>query len=84
MSIEQFFIGAFGALLGATITQVYTYMRYRWNKREESRFLALLLALLLEGYASDCTGPFFELSNYANAPQHDFVARTAAASAKVG
>ncbi len=50
--------------MGAVLTQLATFFRDWWNKKEEGRFTALTLALVLEEYATECTGPYFDLSNY--------------------
>jgi hypothetical protein len=66
MNLPQALSGLLGGVVGAILAQVFAYIRYVWNKRDEGRFAALSLALTLEAYASECTEPFFALSNYAS------------------
>jgi hypothetical protein len=53
-----------GGTVGAFLTQLATVGRDAWNRRRDGKFTALLLALALEDYASECTDPIFELSNF--------------------
>jgi hypothetical protein len=64
MTWVQFATAVLGGTVGALLTQLATFFRDWWNKREEGRFEALTLALALEAYASNCSEPYFSLSNY--------------------
>ena len=66
MQLSQILTGLLGAVVGSILTQLFTFFRYIWNKKDEGRFAALSLALTLEAYASECTKPFYDLSNYAS------------------
>jgi hypothetical protein len=60
----QFGTAVLGGAVGAVLTQAATFLRDWLNKREDGKFTALMLALALEDYASECTEPIFVLSNF--------------------
>lgn len=64
MNWVPFATAVLGGAVGAVLTQLATFFRDWWNKREEGRFNALTLALALEAYAAECTEPHYALSNY--------------------
>lgn len=64
MAWLPFATAVLGGTVGALLTQLATFFRDWWNKREEGRFTALTMALSLEAYASACSEPYFTLSTY--------------------
>ena len=59
-----------GGLTGALLTQLATWLREGWNRRQDSRFAAMQLALLLDEYTANCAEQIADTEDYLSNSQH--------------